>query len=292
MNPRELWRVIEPFHQLAYRSPEAVEGMTAIGLDRGDLQYFGARLAALGPVSAPVAVAVLFGFEPGYVAAAIPEAWQRAAPETIVAARLDAADATLRRVLGVDVETEDIARAAVLGRRAAEACDVAGRPLAAAHLALEWPDRAHLQLWHACTILREHRGDAHWVATSAAGLDAVECHVLHGADGHMPSDMLQRVTAWGDAAWAAAATRLTERGLLDGSGVITAAGRSLKLSLEQATDRMAAVPGRVLSSDEQQTLRDAIAPLVGRILDAGVASAWKLREELWRDMPVDPLLCT
>lgn len=141
---RRLWRVMEPYHQLSYRSAEGVERMRALGLDRSDLQYFGARLCALGPVSAKAAAALAFGFAPSYVARAVPEVWERARPADICSARLDAADATLRRVLADHLgAAADVAGAA---RRAAEACDLGGHPMAAAHLDLDWPDAPHLQL--------------------------------------------------------------------------------------------------------------------------------------------------
>ena len=51
--------------------------------------------------------------------------------------------------------------AAGLAREAAAACDLGGRVLYAAHAALPWPQPAHLLLWHALNLLREHRGDGH-----------------------------------------------------------------------------------------------------------------------------------
>lgn len=287
---RDLWRVVEPYYQLASRSDEAVERLSSLGLDRPDLQYFASRTAPLGPVSAGVAAAVLFGFAPAYVARSIPDAWDRATPEQVTAARFEIADATCRRILGDDVDAPDLAHAAGLARRVAEACDLAGRPLAAANLELGWPRPPHLQLWHACTVLREHRGDAHWAATSASLLDSCECHVLHAADGHMPAGLLQQVNGWDDLSWAAATDRLADRGLVErvDSGVSTTdAGAALKLAVEHRTDRLASVPWRVLDDGEMVVLRDTMAPVVGRILDAGIAAFWRLREEMWREMPPD-----
>ncbi|WP_104105237.1 hypothetical protein [Nocardioides sp. 616] len=280
-HPRQLWRMMEPYHQLSYRSAEGVEQMSALGLDRPELQYFGARLCALGPVSAEVAAALTFGFAPAYVARAVPEVWQRADPEDILAARLEAADATLRRVLGDHLaETAEVAG---LVRRAAEACDLGGHPMAAAHLAVEWPDAPHLQLWLACTVLREHRGDAHWATTTAMGIDPVECHVLACADGYMPAEMLHRHTGWDDAAWQAAVDRLVARGLVVDEDHATAEGTELKSSLERTTDRLAAAPLGVLSEAEQATVLATMTPFARMILDAGEAQPWRLREQLWRE---------
>ena len=281
---RELWRVIEPYHQLAYRSPEAQAAVAGVGLDRPELQYFGGRLCALGPASHELACAVLFGFAPDYVATAVPEVWDRAAPRDIAVARQQGAMATLRRILGDGLDASAVRAAADIGREAATACDLAGRPLAAAQRSVPWPDEPELVLWQACTILREHRGDAHWVVTSAAGLDAVECHVLHAADGHMPDDLLQRVTGWGDRDWTAAKGRLAERGLI-ADGVATAAGSALKAELEHRTDDLTIGPWAHVGPSAVETFRSALEPLVASIMASGTIGAWEMREAMWRDLP-------
>ena len=281
---RELWRVIEPYHQLAYRSPEAQAAFAGVGLDRPELQYFGGRLCALGPASHELACAVLFGFAPDYVATAVPEVWERSAPEAIARARQQGATATLRRILGHDLDEGAVQAAADIGREAAMACDLAGRPLAAAQRSVPWPEEPELVLWQACTILREHRGDAHWVVTSAAGLDAVECHVLHAADGHMPDDLLQRVTGWGDADWRAARGRLVDRGLVDADGA-SAAGSALKAELEHRTDDLSIGPWTHVGFDGIETFRSALGPLVASIMASGTIGAWEMREAMWRDLP-------
>lgn len=284
---RDLWRVIEPYHQLAYRSPEATSAYEGLGLDRPDLAYFGNRLAAMGPIGAKVAVAVLYGFAPTYVEGAVPEVWRRASPTAIAHARRDAAGMVLDRVIGSAVASHEMARAASLARRAVDAADFAGRPVAAAHAELAWSDEPALVLWHACTVLREHRGDAHWAATSGEGVSPVECHVLHAADGAMPAELLQRVSGWNDAAWAGAVESMRGRGLLDADGALSETGQALKLRIEWATDASAMGPLRVLGEDGVAELRSLMAPWVAAIVNAEVVGAWRLREELWRDLP-DP----
>jgi len=284
---RDLWRVIEPYHQLAYRSPEATAAYEALGLDRPDLQYFGNRLAAVGPIGAKVAAAVLYGFSPSYVAGAVPEVWRRASGSALAEARRPGAGAVLHRVLGAAVASDEVVRAAGLARRVVDAADFAGRPMAAANADLPWSNEPALVLWQACTVLREHRGDAHWAATSAEGIGPVACHVLHAADGAMPAELLQRVSGWNDEAWAGAVEALRGRGLLDAQGALTEAGRAVKLRIEWATDAAAVEPLLVLGADGVQALLALMTPWVGAIMDAGVVGAWKMREELWRDLP-DP----
>ena len=284
---RDLWRVIEPYHQLAYRSPEATSAYELLGLDRPDLQYFGNRLAALGHVGPKTAVAVLYGFSPSYVGGAVPEVWNRAAAADIAEARRASAGEVLDRVLGGDVASAAMARAAEIAQRIIDATDFAGRPMAAANADLPWSHEPALVLWQACTVLREHRGDAHWAVTSAEGVGPVECHVLHAADGAMPADLLQRVSGWSDEAWAGAVESLRARGLLDGEGVLTQTGQETKWRIEWATDAAAARALRPLGSDEVAELRQLMAPWVQRIVEADVVGAWKMREALWRDLP-DP----
>lgn len=284
VRPRDLWRVLEPFHQLSYRSLEGVERMTALGLDRPDLQYFGARLCAAGPVSATMATALTFGYAPQYVARAVPGAWQRASADAILAARLEAADATLRRVLGD--ELKKTAKVAGLARRAALACGLGGHPMAAAHLGHDWPDSPHMELWWAATILREHRGDAHWAATTAMGIDAVECHVLACADGYLPAEMLHKHTGWDDEQWEAATQRLVARRLILDNDHATPEGTALKDSIELTTDRLAAEPLGVLTEEEKRAVHSVMAPFARMILDAGEAQPWRLREEMWREPEV------
>jgi hypothetical protein len=278
--------VVEPFHQLAYRSPEAEEAYVSIGLDRPEYRYFGSRLAALGAIELRTASAVLYGFAPSYIGTAIPDVWKVARPHDITQARLLGAEKTLQRIIGAAMTSEEMTQAALIGRRLVDSTDFSGRPIGAAHADLPWPDSPGMVLWHACTILREHRGDAHWDVTSAEDIDAVECHVLHAADGAMPADLLQRVSGWDDTAWQAAVDRLRSRGLISFDNLsLTAVGSDVKLRIERATDRAAAKALVEVGDDSVLQLASSMRPWVDHVMQAGVIGAWKMREELWRDIP-------
>jgi mannose-6-phosphate isomerase-like protein (cupin superfamily) len=269
----------------------ATAAYEAVGLTRTDHQYFGARIAPLGPVGPRTATAVLYGFAPDYVAAAVPGLWEVASPATIVDARTEAADLTLDELLGQDRRGPEMAEAVDLARAMVEHADFAARPLGAAWADWPWPTDPALVLQRACTVLREHRGDSHWAATLAEGIDAVECHVLHAADGMMPADVLQRITGWDDATWTEATERLMERGLVyddDNGPVVTPEGRALKLRIEHATDRAAAQPIAAIGVDGALRFQELLAPWVRRFTDAGAIGMWKVREELWRDLPAPP----
>ncbi|GCE23397.1 hypothetical protein KDK_71970 [Dictyobacter kobayashii] len=159
---RVAWTMLEPYHAMIYFAPEARAAYSAAGLKGYWMGYFASRAAAMGPVPASVVTATFYNFHPAMVARAIPDAWRLSTPEQILSARLGAADAALRRLLGETITSFELTEAAEIARTAAEACTVAGRPLFAGHAALPWPDQPHLVLWHATTLLREFRAMAMW----------------------------------------------------------------------------------------------------------------------------------
>jgi hypothetical protein len=175
---------------MIYFVPEAAEAYAGLGIT-GRHGYFASRAAPMGAVSADVVVATFYNFNPDVVHAAIPSSWAVAAPSAIVDARFAAADAALRRVLGDAVESPEMSEAAALARAAAGAACCDGRPLAAAHAALPWPDDDHLVLWHATSVLREHRGDGHIAALTLAGASGIQALVMHAASGEVPRAILQ-----------------------------------------------------------------------------------------------------
>jgi len=269
---RKTWRTLEPLHGLIYFAPEADEAYAAVGLRGNRMGYFASRAAAMGPVTAPVVVATFYNFNPELVAAAIPEAWRLASPEAILDARLQAAERALRRALPDEALTSpDVKEAAELARRAAESAATrpAGRALFAAHAALPWPDDPLLVLWHAQTLLREYRGDAHVAALLLYGVGPVEALVTHAASGEAPTAMLQDTRAWPEEAWAAAEERLRERGVLAADGSLTEAGSELRAAVEHRTDAASVDAYEALGDDGCERLRSLCRPLSRAVVEGG-----------------------
>ncbi|MEV0779276.1 hypothetical protein [Streptomyces sp. NPDC050428] len=255
---RRCHNALNPFHATVYFSPDLDKEFAGIGIDDPRAVYFAGRAAAMGAVGPGVIAAAFYNFNYELLARHVPAVWRVASPETVLDARLRAADATLRRVLGEEVVASDeMAEAARLALRAAEACTRNARPLYAAHADLPVPEQPHLAYWHAATLLREHRGDGHLTALLSAGLDPVEALVSHTATGKgMSPRWLLATRGWQRTDWDAAGERLRERGLLDGAGEPTEAGTALRADLEEHTDRLDAAPYEHLGADGVERLTE------------------------------------
>lgn len=267
---RHLWSRLEACHAFVYFAPEPALNYAGLGLE-GSAGYFASRSAAMGPVGPEVVIATFFNFKPELVYEALPAAWETAAPAAVLDARVDGADKALRRMLGDDVDHPDLAASAALARKAAEAGDGVGRPLFAAHAGLPWPQEAHLQFFHAATLLREHRGDAHVAALTLEGYDAVEALVSHAASGSLglPAKLLQATRGWTDDEWEAGHERLRVKGFLDAGGEsLTEAGQASRQRVEDLTDAASVAPWQALSDDQAEELRTLSAPFTKAVAKA------------------------
>ncbi|WP_197379642.1 SCO6745 family protein [Mycolicibacterium mengxianglii] len=263
---RRFFDRFEPVHALTYFAPEARDAMDALGFRGFWMGYFAARSAPLGPVPANVVTATFYNFSPTRVARALPAAWDYATPQDALRARSTAAVAALRRC-GV-TENENVCNAAELAAKAARSAPLDGRPLFAANAALPWPDNPIEMLWHATTLLREHRGDGHVAVLTTAGVSGRESNVLHCAAGAVTEEFIRRSRDYDDAEWQACCRRLTTRGLL-ADGVLTDAGRLLKEQIETATNTLALTALDGLDDAEVEILFAALTPVTRTVVAAG-----------------------
>ncbi|MFJ5293637.1 hypothetical protein [Streptomyces sp. NPDC088348] len=247
---------VNPLHSTLYFSPDLSEQLVGVGIDDASAAYFAARGAAMGAVGPGTIAATFYNFNPGLIARHVPAVWETASPRTVLDARLRAADATLRRLLGEEAVTSDaMAEAARLALRAAEACTRHARPLYAAHADLPVPEQPHLAFWHAATLLREHRGDGHLAVLLTAGLDPLEALVSHTATGKgMAPRWILATRGWQRTDWDAAVERLRGRGLLDADGGLTDAGTQLRQDVESDTDRLDLAPYEHLGAEGVERL--------------------------------------
>ncbi|WP_420791336.1 SCO6745 family protein [Actinomycetospora lutea] len=258
---------LEPLHSMIYFVPEAGEELKEIGVRPRD-QYFAQRAAPMGAVGPGLVAATFFNFNPAMIARTVPGVWSSAAPGDVVNARLRAADRALRRLLGDEVASAAVDEAATLARRACAGATPEDRPLYAGHADLPWPEEPHLVLWHAVTLLREHRGDAHLHALVSAGLSGIEALVTHVATGTgFTVAFAQQSRGWSPEQWADAKAGLAERGLMDGDA-LTPEGEELRREIEDHTTRMSLGPWRRLGDDGVARLTEVSRPLSKAVLPA------------------------
>jgi hypothetical protein len=259
---RKTFRTLEPLHGFVYFSPDAETEYVAAGLKPGRMGYFASRSAPMGAVAAEVVIATFFNFNQDLVRSVIPSAWHEATPESVLAARLRVADLGLRRMLGDGIDSPELAEAADLARRAAEvACEhPEGRPLFGGHASLPWPEEPHLVLWHAQTLLREYRGDAHVASLMLYGLTGLDALISHAASGDVPAETLRTSRAYSEDEWAAGIESLAARGIVEADGSFTERGRMQRQAIEQRTDDSSVVPYEVLGEDGCERLRALARP--------------------------------
>jgi Helix-turn-helix family len=234
---RRIWQRLEPLHATMYFAPEVTAAGKAIGLKGYWMGYFAGRGAPFGAAPAALIDATFFNFHPSLVHRAIPDAWGFASPETIWNTRLEALSTVLDSVVGPIAEGPELQALASELIDAAQAASPSGRPLFAATRSMPVPDAPALTLWHAATLVREHRGDGHIGVLTSEGFDGCEAH-LSSVMGGAPREILQGTRAWSDEEWDAAADRLRSRGLLDDAGEPTAAGRESRATIEARTDEL------------------------------------------------------
>jgi hypothetical protein len=259
LTARRLWLHLECVHVPQYFSPQVAEAHLELGLELPWGGYTAGRIAPMGPVGPEVATAVFYGFAPRLLTGALPAAWQATSPEQVHETTVAAVGRTLAPVLeGLDAE---VARAAELAREAAMLHPIVGRPLAAARSAAPWPDEPHLVLFEAATRIRESRGDGHVACLVAAGIDGCESHLTVSGDSDKLRAVVQPRRGWTDAEWDAAIGRLRDRGLLDGSGELTASGRRLRDEVEARTDALTVPAWRAFGEGRREQLFEALRPI-------------------------------
>ena len=262
---RAMFQVYEPIVLTGSGAPELQTICKQLGLSEHRMSYYAVRAAALGQVAAEVVSATFYHHTVEMVSPAIPLAWSIASPERIVAARFEAVDQALRRLLPQQIESAEVVEAVELVREAMVGCSIAGRPLFAAHSALPWPSEPHVALWHGLNLFREHRGEGHTSAVMAARLTPNQtAPLLIAATGEARDGRSWR---WPDDVWNQAVAELQERGWLDDAGGLTDEGLAARTRIEEETDGLALGPWLQLGKERTHRLWTLLRDLLQVILD-------------------------
>jgi hypothetical protein len=267
--------MLNSLHSTIYFSPDFDKALADHGFDDPMACYVAGRAAALGPVGPGPVSAAFYSFSHAMLASHLPRIWTLADPGRVQELRRAAADAILRRCLGADaVGAPEMAEAAELALRAAEAGLRPGRALYAAHADLPVPEEPHLALWHAATLLREHRGDGHLALLAEAELYGLDALVLDcSREGGLTKDMVMLKRGWTEDDWAAAQARLRDRDLLDGDGRLTEEGAQFRDDLEEETDRLDLAPYEHLGPAGTARLTDLATRFTGAAAAGGAFPA-------------------
>lgn len=268
---RRMFELVEPIGVLPYADETLSAMVEELGLGNIWDGYFAGRAAALGRVSAEVVHALFYNFFPGEVARHIPRVWAVTTPEAAFAAREDGCVRALRSRLGDVATTPGVVRTADLLARAAVSAPTEGRAMYAALRSLPLPEEPLARLFQAASQLREHRGDGHIAALVSEGIGGTECHFLAALADAMPGAEFGRVHHRPRAELEAIEDGLRDRGLVDGSGRFTPAGRETKDRIEALTDELAQPPYDGLTDAELRELATGLELITSR-LTAGTSA--------------------
>ena len=265
---RRMFELVEPIGVIPYAADEPNEAMFALGFTDYWDTYFAGRAAPLGLAPAEVVDALFYSFAPGEVARHIPKVWRTTTPEAAIAARQAGCAKALRRILADHVDAPAFARAAGLLTKAATSAPLEGRPMYAALRALPIPDDVVVRLFHAASLLREHRGDGHIAALMVEGVGRLEAHVLFALGTGVPAERFGRIHHLPAAQLAAVVDGMRERGLIGDDGWLSDQGRAVRQRVEARTDDLAATPYECLEPGELDELMDALEPLAAVLVAA------------------------
>ena len=138
----------------------------------------------------------------------------------------------------------------------------------AALRAVPIPDDVVELLFHAASLLREHRGDGHIAALMAEGVARLEAHVLLALDMDMPAEKFGRIHHLPGPQLSAVIDGMRDRGLIGNDGWLSEQGHAVKQRVESLTDHLAMKPYESLEPSELDELIDALEPLAALLLAA------------------------
>ena len=138
----------------------------------------------------------------------------------------------------------------------------------AALRAIPVPDEVVARLFHAASLLREHRGDGHIAALMVEGVRGLEAHVLLALDMNLPARQFGRIHHLPAAQLDAVIDGMRDRGLINDDGWLSDLGHATKQRVEALTDDLAATPYASLQADELDELVAHLEPLATLLLAA------------------------
>ena len=124
------------------------------------------------------------------------------------------------------------------------------------------PNDVVARLFHAASLLHEHRGDGHIAVLMIEGVGGLEAHVLFALDMGMPAEKLGNLsTTSRPRSSPPSSTESRDRGLIGDDGWLSEQGHAVKQRVEALTDDLAAKPYGSLEPGEVDELMATLEPL-------------------------------
>jgi hypothetical protein len=259
-----MFELVEPIATVTF-SEVVTQAFLALGMRNYWDGYFAGRAAPLGLAPAEVVHAVFYNFAAGEVGRHIPWVWGKVKPEEAITVRERTSATALRQRIGALADSQGLVRVADLATRAAVSAPTEGRTLYAGLRVLAVPEEPVARLWHAATLLREHRGDGHNAVLVAHGIGGIEAHVLLALSFGLRPEEFSRIHHLPQAQLTTVVNRLHARGIVDATGGLTDAGRETRGRIESLTDEVAAPAYDVLSADELDELITELEPIAAAV---------------------------
>lgn len=232
---RRLRDAIEPIAMHSVWSRSVNERQAELGLDFFS-GYLWGRASALGEPDPAVVSSAFAVFDPMLLTPVYENARQTVGRTELIKVRSAATIASLSAVFeAADVPADAISEVADALQVAAQTADGTGRPLFSGFANQAWPTESIGRMWHACEMLREHRGDSHVAVFVAHGMSPIEMNLLTELWVGMPLFSYSSTRGWSLEALAESATSLRSAGLL-GEADLTDDGRALRARIEDDTD--------------------------------------------------------
>ncbi len=226
--------------QFLWDDPQILSIFEPLGITPRGQGYMALRLSPVGEIPLEVAASLLGSFPRAMVEKFLGRVEVSAAD--VLAAGIEGLTKAAETAWGEHPSTGELAD---LLEEAAAGAELDQRVLASAWATVPWSG-APARLFGAATVLREHRGDGHWMAARVAGLTPAEMHVLARLSKGAPVENVGHGFRTEQAV--PIADRLTGRGLVSGNEV-TERGQSLLEAIETKTDELDSAPWDHLGSD-------------------------------------------
>lgn len=227
---RRLRDAVEPLAMHSVWSRHVNEATAALGLDFMT-NYVWGRASLLGVPEPGLVVSSFAVFSPDLLVPVYEAGRAAVDRDTIVATRTQATIESLAGVLG----DADVAPVADALRTALGAADSIARPLFAGLSSLPWPDEPLGQLWRACELFREHRGDSHNVVLVMRNLDPIQANIVTELWLGMPLFSYSATRGWTPEQLETTAATLRAQGWIDGES-LSDWGREARDMIEEITD--------------------------------------------------------